>query len=79
MPTNRVSDIANEVRSAAARSQKSQTQLAEALGTTQVAISRRMRGAVPFTGAELDALAVYLDVPITTFFPEADVRTGTGG
>jgi len=68
MPTNRV-DVAAEVRAVLARKRISQRQLAKALGLTQPVIWRRLRGDVQFSVDELQAVAEFVEVPITTFFP----------
>jgi len=38
------------------------------LGWSEVYMSRRLRGKVPFNVADLDSIARLLDVPVTTFF-----------
>jgi len=57
------------VRARAARNMVTQTELAEALGVSQVAVSRRLRGVVPFDVAELAAVAVLLGCEITELLP----------
>ena len=68
MPTNRV-DVAAEVRAVLARKRISQRQLAKALGLTQPVIWRRLRGDVQFSVDELQAVAEFVEVPVSTFFP----------
>ncbi|TDC26532.1 XRE family transcriptional regulator [Micromonospora sp. 15K316] len=46
-----------------------QTTVAVRLGISQQAVSRRIRGVVPFNVAELEQIAVLLGVPPATFFP----------
>lgn len=71
--------IAAEVRGVAARKLVRNAELARALGITSMSMSRRMRGETSFSGEELHKLAGVLEVPVDSFFPEANVRTGTGG
>ena len=68
--------IAAEVRAQLARRRLSGVRAARALGWTQNYISRRISGAVPFTVADLDALADLLEVPVTTFFPQSRKTMG---
>lgn len=67
--------VAEEVRALAARRQYSQTRIAHVLGCSQAAVSRMMRGEVPFDVVELDALAAEWDVPITAFFGNLGTST----
>lgn len=48
-----------------------QTTVAKRLGTSQQAVSRRIRGVVPFNVEELELIAVLLDVPATQFLNDA--------
>lgn len=68
--------IAGEVRAELARKLRTQQQLAEALGLTQQATSRRLRGEVPFSGAELMLAADFLDVPVAHLLPPQSDRAG---
>lgn len=71
MPTHPVAvNVADEVRAAMARRRLSQTKLAKAMGMSQPAMNRRIRGEIPFDVVELTAIAKILDVPVTTFLPE---------
>jgi len=57
--------VAGEVRAAMARRGVSQTALAAALGMSQAAVSRRLRGAIPLDVKELAAIAEILGVPMS--------------
>jgi transcriptional regulator with XRE-family HTH domain len=57
--------VAGEVRAAMARRGVSQTALAGALGMSQAAVSRRLRGAIPLDVKELAAIAEILGVPMS--------------
>jgi transcriptional regulator with XRE-family HTH domain len=60
--------IAGEVRAELARQKLSGVRVAKQLGWTQNYISRRLSGTVPFDVADLQAIADYLEVPVTNFF-----------
>ena len=62
--------VASSVRAEMARRKITQTELAESLGMTQPAISRRMSGAVPFDTEELGQIADLLGVPMSVLFGE---------
>jgi transcriptional regulator with XRE-family HTH domain len=64
--------IAANVRAEAARRDKTQLDLADMLGITHSAISRRMRGETPFRDHELQSIAEFLGVSITTLFATGD-------
>ena len=68
MPTNRV-EVAAEVRAVLARKRSSQRQLAKALGLTQPVIWRRLQGDMQFRVDELQAVAEFVEVPVSTLFP----------
>lgn len=55
-------EIAAAVRAALARKMVSQRQLASHISITETALSRRLRGKVPFLASELAAVAEYLDI-----------------
>lgn len=64
--------VAAEVRAEMARQEISQQALADRLGWQQSRLSRRLTGgktAVPFTVAELGAVAAALGVPVAHFLP----------
>ena len=63
-----VDDVAGEVRAWMARRQRSGANVARELGWTEVYLSRRLLGRVPFDVADLEALAVLLEVPASVFF-----------
>jgi transcriptional regulator with XRE-family HTH domain len=59
--------VAAEVRAELARQRRTQRDLAEAIGLSQQAASRRLCGEVPFDIAELAKVAKLLGVPIEHF------------
>jgi len=62
--------IAANVRAESSRRGISSLQLAAHLDLSQPAISRRMWGHVAFTGAELQAIAELLEMPIASLYGE---------
>lgn len=52
------------VRGEMARRGVSQSRLAESIGLSQAAVSKRLRGETPFDINELTAVAAALDVPL---------------
>ena len=56
--------VAGRVRAFAAERRVSQTDLADALGMSKMAISRRFNGVVPFAVDELGQVAGFFDIPI---------------
>jgi len=62
--------VAGEVRAAMARRGVSQTALAGALGMSQAAVSRRLRGAIPLDVKELAAIAEILSVPLSALLAD---------
>lgn len=72
MPTNLPAiRVADEVRAAMARKRVSQTKLADILGISQAAVSRRLTGEVAFDVNELSVLAGALDVSLATLLVAA--------
>ena len=69
-PTKRYAevDISGKVRSVAAEYRASQSQLADALSLSRMAITRRMNGSVQWSGKDLAILADYFDVPVARFY-----------
>ncbi|WP_373202627.1 helix-turn-helix transcriptional regulator [Mycobacterium marinum] len=59
------SHVAANVRAELARKNKRQEHLADLLGFTRQAVSQRLLGRVDFRVAELQAIADYLEVPIS--------------
>ncbi len=59
--------VASEVRAELARQRRPQRAVAEALGISQAAASRRLRGELPFDVAELATLATVLGVDMAQF------------
>jgi transcriptional regulator with XRE-family HTH domain len=66
------------VRAELARHGVSQTDIAEVLGVSQAAVSRRLSGRVEFTLDELRLIAERLGVPLSTFVPEIAVDAAKG-
>jgi transcriptional regulator with XRE-family HTH domain len=54
-----------------ARKQITQTQLADALGLAQSAVSRRINGHTDFTADEVGRVADLLGVPVAVLFAES--------
>lgn len=72
MPTTPTDErIAAAVRAEAARRQITQAVVARHLGLTQPGMSRRMLGRVPFSAAELAAVASLFGVPVGDLIGEA--------
>jgi transcriptional regulator with XRE-family HTH domain len=67
--SNTAVDVAMNVRVELARRRVRQTDLAECLGLSQAAVSRRLSGAVPFDVNELAAAAALLGVPAASLLP----------
>lgn len=62
--------IASNVRAEVTRRNLSGQRVAEALGLTQPATSRRMRGHVEFSATELQRLAELLEIPVASLYGE---------
>lgn len=72
MPAEKADErIAATVRAEAARRKITQTAIGAHLGLTQPGISRRMLGRVPFSAAELAAVADLLGLPVSELVGEA--------
>jgi transcriptional regulator with XRE-family HTH domain len=52
-----------------ARQRKTQLELAETLRVNAHTAGRRIRGEVPFDVVELEAIAIWLDVPVAQLWP----------
>jgi len=63
--------VASEVRAELARQQMSQRALARKMRRSDVYVSRRLRGEVPFSITDLDQVAAVLEVPVTKFLAGA--------
>lgn len=61
--------VADNVRAELARRKMPQRALAEALGTSEAVVYRRLRGDVPFDVAELGAIAELLDMDASDLLP----------
>lgn len=61
---------ASAIRAEMARSNTTQHDVARRLGISQAAVSRRLRGEIPFDADELIALADMLGVTIASLFGE---------
>ncbi|MGU3409162.1 helix-turn-helix domain-containing protein [Microbacterium sp. M1A1_1b] len=60
--------VAGEVRGVAAKRQMTSAALADRLGLSRMAMSRRMSGDTPFTAAEIVGIADALHVPVETLY-----------
>jgi predicted XRE-type DNA-binding protein len=63
--------VANTIRAELARRSLTQADLANALGVTQPAVSRRMTGQVPFDVEELAKAAALLGLPVSALIEDA--------
>lgn len=61
--------VAEEARALLARRRVSGRQIGKMLGWSPAYLSRRLTGQIPFSVADLEALARILRVPISAFFP----------
>lgn len=68
--TNLSAKIAANVRAEIARKGLTKNEAGTAIGLTQPAMSRRLRGEVEFSASELDRLAVLLGLPVAVLFGE---------
>ncbi|WP_449281211.1 helix-turn-helix domain-containing protein [Leucobacter sp.] len=66
--------VANEVRACIARIGASRAAVEDAIGISQSALSRKLRGESAFTVDELLGLASFLDVEASEFFPKERAR-----
>jgi transcriptional regulator with XRE-family HTH domain len=64
--------IAEETRAMLARRRLTGRQLATKLGWSPQALSRRLTGQLPFTVADLEAVAQVLDIPVTRLLPRSE-------
>lgn len=65
---DKINDVAvREIRAEMARQGLSQAELADRLGWSVFQVGRRMRGQIALTLADLDAIAVALNVPMAQF------------
>ena len=70
-------DAACEVRAAMARACVSNSELAKRLGKDQGLTSRKVRGLVPITVAELVTIAAVLGVPAATLLPAEPTKAAS--
>lgn len=63
--------VGHNIRAELARRKKSQNTLAIHLNVSQSWVSARLNGRTPFDINELDAIAKFLDVPLSTFLPDS--------
>lgn len=66
------SDVAANVRAELARRLIPHSEIANVLSMTPQAISRRLRGEVPFRDSELSAVAKHLDIDVSALFAKVD-------
>lgn len=67
-------EVAAEIRGLMAKRRVTQEQLAAHMGVSQAAIARRLSGRVPFDVDDLDSIAKYFGVPVTSLYPAAEAR-----
>ena len=63
-------DVPSKVRGIAAEKRVRQSDIAEVLHVSRMAVGRRFNGTVPFTANELIALSKHFGVPVGAFFGE---------
>lgn len=69
-----ISDLVSEnVRALMARTRTKQQALADALGMTQGAVSKKLNGDRPFSLDEIEMVAAHFGVPITALFEPPNV------
>lgn len=68
-PSTLADMVAAEVRAQLARRQHTGVALAQAIGKSEMYVSRRLRGQVPFDLADLDQIAKFLGVEVHTLMP----------
>jgi transcriptional regulator with XRE-family HTH domain len=66
-------EVAGELRAHMARRRISSRKIAHQLGWSEVYLSRRLTGAVPFNVNDLAAVAEILDLPISSLFDAPQV------
>lgn len=66
-PEQAAANVAAEVRAEMARQHKTQSEMAQILGTTSHTVSRRLTGDTPFDIAQLITTAEWLDVDVENF------------
>lgn len=64
--------VSGAVRAEMARARFSQQRIADALGLSQAAVSRRLTGEVPFSATELAVVAKLLNVRVGTLYGESN-------
>ncbi|KRQ20032.1 hypothetical protein AOT85_18855 [Mycobacteroides sp. H054] len=69
------SHVADNVRAEAARRGKNQGDLAQLLGISRQGVSQRLLGRIEFRVGELQAIAAFLDVPITALLADQAVAS----
>jgi transcriptional regulator with XRE-family HTH domain len=62
--------VAAEVRAEMARQHKYQEDIAQVLGISRVVVGMRLNGRTPFKLNEVEALAAYFGVPISSLIRE---------
>ncbi len=69
------SHVADNVRAEAARRGKNQGDLAQLLGISRQGVSQRLLGRIEFRVGELQAIAAFLNVPITALLADQAVAS----
>jgi transcriptional regulator with XRE-family HTH domain len=65
--------VSMEIRAEMARQRRNQSDLASALGWTQVYLSRRLTGSVALSTDEIERIAMVLNVPVDQLVTPARV------
>lgn len=68
MPTETTTDVAANLRAEIARRQKRQADLAAIWGISEMAVSRRVNGAVPLSADQTQAAAAWLGMDVADLF-----------
>ena len=64
--------VAEEVRAQLGRHRMSARRLALAAGWSPMYVSRRLSGELPFSIADLEAIAAVLNIPVTRLLPRSE-------
>jgi transcriptional regulator with XRE-family HTH domain len=69
-PKSPAEQVASNVRAELGRHRYTQTAVAQHLGLSQTAVSRRLLGQVPFDVNEIHSLATWFGVPVASLLGE---------
>ena len=68
-PTTLSNEVRATIRAELARRGRTQTALADAVGMSQVAMSRRLLGQTPIDLDDLEGIAAFLQMPVSALLP----------